>query len=966
MVQKGGKHGIRTGHTIRAFNSKHNRRYWRHGVILLEGDNNIETTVRNESLNMVKNVPYSINKNGRWLLPDLIGEKFDECDPLDIDKRDYLFQKISVHAHLNHVVSILFVINCEKILRAEDKAGLVIRQDVSTDEPYFQQVETYKRNHSNYGTSLSRYRTEATENGQCVSTSAIEKRRGYFEIHTALIPPNSEELQDRLYLLGPCSKQTCAQVKRKHLGNIKRKPDYSSTTIRKPWTLTNKAKGYKQKAKVNNCNVINEGYEQALDEGWLNFPDYTISTNGHGKGDYIPCMNRKCRRKRSKRKQSAVKQNDQDMVQSCLAFGNETKEQVTLEENDDAVLVAPTTTTPEEYTDNLRTEDRDVTVEYVHEDDKSSAIKCPCEGIQMKSVRVLFSKYEITSKTLSKLYGQRIIECSCSPRRFLIDISNTVESVVNESSLTSKNRKRTKAFMIFVHDVQSHLNSVTEQAYDISINLNCPEITETISIDIVMDTLLSIVELITKTKRCISLNYKHNIHTEIISDVNVLQQRKKMLATLFAWNVDSYQSYDTVLLEHFLSQKPVMSHTNTDTNKSTPLKSSSRKTTASNNNICSICLTTAAPLSPLTTSLMACKHRFCNSCWESYIRIKCSSGVTSILCPEYSCPYKVDAATVLSFTPLPEVCKYLRYRQHVFMEIQDHSTWCPNEHCHRVLLRKSPNMKFAHCCCGDIFCFDCHGRPHWPLTCFQYRQFAAFVMESSDAVSPTDFIVKFEALVCRLCLQIVPQYTQCRDKHCKCVKGMCKYCSDVWHRMCEGLNEGNIFKRNYNVENAGYIQGKALSKWLNISHQCRKRRHPFRVQKLIVNSKALVRRIYNYLFNAKQAVKLDFDLEEEYFGHEATKSERYIQSFVELYAVLCEIAEFTSFCIYQKGESNSGEIQEFVLRFSRQANAICSLFKEGVYQRPERLLAALKDSRNRSLQAISEYSHKIVPLLKDT
>ena len=60
--------------------------------------------------------------------------------------------------------------------------------------------------------------------------------------------------------------------------------------------------------------------------------------------------------------------------------------------------------------------------------------------------------------------------------------------------------------------------------------------------------------------------------------------------------------------------------------------------------------------------LMSCNHRFCTSCWESYLTVKIQDGdAHHILCPAYQCDILVPVEVIEKLVSPDMARRYLQF-----------------------------------------------------------------------------------------------------------------------------------------------------------------------------------------------------------------------------------------------------------------------------------------------------------------
>jgi ariadne-1 len=100
-----------------------------------------------------------------------------------------------------------------------------------------------------------------------------------------------------------------------------------------------------------------------------------------------------------------------------------------------------------------------------------------------------------------------------------------------------------------------------------------------------------------------------------------------------------------------------------------------------------------------STMLAACKHRFCNTCWKTYIQLKINEGqATRITCMGFKCPQALDETFVSKFVDKKNSEKYQEKVLASFVEDNPFVKWCPSvPSCQNaVLIKLTPNVCYTH------------------------------------------------------------------------------------------------------------------------------------------------------------------------------------------------------------------------------------------------------------------------------
>jgi hypothetical protein len=189
------------------------------------------------------------------------------------------------------------------------------------------------------------------------------------------------------------------------------------------------------------------------------------------------------------------------------------------------------------------------------------------------------------------------------------------------------------------------------------------------------------------------------------------------------------------------------------------------------NSLCGICLErTHIPL-----ALAGCGHSFCHQCWSRYLVASVSAGASlPIRCPESCCSQAVDLVTA-AFILTRHQSNIPSWQTLLELSIKA----LPLYSCHRYH-RPSYLSDRTHCPCGELRCFGCGLRRHWPASC---TDFALSIQLANEDLSTR----RLEVLV-RSC----PRCHECWEKTYGCNHMVCTLCktSFCWGCGKEGSHRG--------------------------------------------------------------------------------------------------------------------------------------------------------------------------------
>ena len=123
---------------------------------------------------------------------------------------------------------------------------------------------------------------------------------------------------------------------------------------------------------------------------------------------------------------------------------------------------------------------------------------------------------------------------------------------------------------------------------------------------------------------------------------------------------------------------------------------------------------------------MACGHRFCNTCWESFLKNKFEEGPSHILnasCPSHNCTERVTGVEINELVP-QNVAKWKAYFLRQFIEQEKRYRFCPGPDCNIVVVSLG-DISPVKCMCDTSFCFGCGEAPHVPALCADFEKWQA-------------------------------------------------------------------------------------------------------------------------------------------------------------------------------------------------------------------------------------------------
>ncbi|XP_066909118.1 ankyrin repeat and IBR domain-containing protein 1 [Halyomorpha halys] len=221
--------------------------------------------------------------------------------------------------------------------------------------------------------------------------------------------------------------------------------------------------------------------------------------------------------------------------------------------------------------------------------------------------------------------------------------------------------------------------------------------------------------------------------------------------------------------------------------------------------LCGICL------SPLKTVLsLDCGHKFCRSCWSTYLTSRIQEGDSSLVCPASACRHLVCPEVVEGMVSPTVAKRYLQFDIKAFVEQNKTIKWCPHAGCGRAvkLPQLLPQGKMSHavdCGSGHFFCWECLGEAHAPSSCHDWRNWLQKISqvrpeeitghgsESEDAANCLWLVTNSKP--CPNCKSPIQKNEGCNHMRCsKCKCDFCWVCLESWKRHSSAT--GGYFRCN--------------------------------------------------------------------------------------------------------------------------------------------------------------------------
>ena len=576
-------------------------------------------------------------------------------------------------------------------------------------------------------------------------------------------------------------------------------------------------------------------------------------------------------------------------------------------------------------------------------------------------VRVILNYNDTDPGFLSSKYGARYVECACTPRKFIIDISDEIKSLEWLRAPWRHTLKQVHACLVFIQDIDIEINTVKDSVYKICLNTS-------FGIDMFCTRIETIFDFSeTNTDECIRLSLFY-IETlpNLVQTKNMDIACEKSSITNHFVTIDKVENssyipddefhYFTYL---FSCQTPVenIESRNTEDMEVSFVETSS-KCSSPYGHICAICFDDIRHEQP-GTALLKCGHWFCDMCWYEHFASKVKSGsLRDIECPETSCRTLVDNGTMLSLMCLQDVIKFTKIRHDADVDRKDVTKWCPNTKCGRVLHADSVDISIAHCECGQQFCFKCLEKAHWPATCQSAKHYKQILREmgvmDDGRVNPALICVK--GMACPHCKRFFEKIDGCPYMYCLCGKSFCWGCGKDWFNYKHGqkcydmgeqiVHAGTRSRFLYTVE--------LQNEWVDSALRHHLDQQVDKIKDLRVNSRQIAKEIAHFMNKTANHITLDFKGTTRGCTKESHKVPEFLFSIIDINCKLHFIAENTAAML---GTDSTITQRKYFKNLIQKINSNCRMI-EDCFSNPAvqgdvlKLLRRLKSVRLSSIHLI--------------
>ncbi|CAB4001877.1 ankyrin repeat and IBR domain-containing 1-like [Paramuricea clavata] len=244
-----------------------------------------------------------------------------------------------------------------------------------------------------------------------------------------------------------------------------------------------------------------------------------------------------------------------------------------------------------------------------------------------------------------------------------------------------------------------------------------------------------------------------------------------------------------------------------------------------------------------------CGHKFCTSCWKSYLSLKISDGdISNIKCPSFRCSCLVPVDVIESVVPKDVAKKYGRFNIQAFVDSNPNLKWCPFPHCdNAVQLPEHQSREYSIGAgamsetvplivdCGNehYFCWHCMEQSHEPSTCEGWKRWLEAIEEilpklpkddlkecpETERVANSLWLIT-NSKPCPKCSSPIQKNEGCNHIKCtKCKHEFCWVCLEPWKK--HNSSTGGYFRCN-RYEVVRNVKEKVLEKTQSINEEHKK------------------------------------------------------------------------------------------------------------------------------------------------
>ncbi|XP_071961059.1 uncharacterized protein [Antedon mediterranea] len=388
------------------------------------------------------------------------------------------------------------------------------------------------------------------------------------------------------------------------------------------------------------------------------------------------------------------------------------------------------------------------------------------------------------SENLLEEFGQEYVDGICQPRRFIINVTESVHKQLTDSDQLNVVRKMKfwgyECCVIFTTEDSCHNYIKTRLSLFGLKQSNTNIYLDAFQPSLDNSRVYTVSEVIDTVKRLIAVNPPKLYDFDSLS----FELKPEMPFT----NLRSVLNLNVEVMPPYLALKCMQDLNTTAAN--TQLVG----TTATHSDTCGICDEYLSPSIVPYLALNSCQHWFCGECWRLHIESRIQRGDPLFLCPGHNCKSQVDDLSLMS---LISGDQFLRHKVHAlnrYVESNPEWYWFPRPQCGRVarIQGYASGHGFLTCDCGLESCLECKEKVHWPATCQQFKEYQEKMNLKRFLEQP--LITKVQVKRCPACHQPMQKNGGCNMVTCRCRHMFCWQCLYIVD-FCKCHSIGNFKKK---------------------------------------------------------------------------------------------------------------------------------------------------------------------------
>jgi ariadne-1 len=193
------------------------------------------------------------------------------------------------------------------------------------------------------------------------------------------------------------------------------------------------------------------------------------------------------------------------------------------------------------------------------------------------------------------------------------------------------------------------------------------------------------------------------------------------------------------------------------------------------------------------TAVLDCGHRFCLTCWASWLEAETDKGPVALFtrCPAHPCKEIVPDSLQIRLLNEDKKSKYKMWILEGLVQGSKSMKWCPSPKCSRAIEYHSGGGRDIRCNCGHVFCFRCSNEGHRPADCSLVEKWQ--LKCSTDAENVTWILANTKK--CPKCNVAIEKNHGCNHMTCgSCRYEFCWLCKGPWSD--HGSATGGYYKCN--------------------------------------------------------------------------------------------------------------------------------------------------------------------------